>query len=88
MSSISNMDRRHVILAGVAAATFGAVLTGAQTAEADQPHMRSALQSLRNTQEQLSIATHNKSGHRENALDLVNQAITQVQEGIAAGEGF
>jgi hypothetical protein len=88
MSSTSDLDRRRVILAGAAAATLGALLTGAQTAEADQPHMRSALQALRNAQGQLSIATHNKSGHRENALNLVNQAISEVESGIAAGEGL
>ena len=88
MSSTSNLDRRRVILAGAAAATLGAILSSAQTAEADQPHMRSALQALRNAQGQLSIATHNKSGHRENALNLVNQAISEVESGIAAGEGL
>jgi hypothetical protein len=88
MSSTSDLDRRRVILAGAAAATLGAVLSTTQTAEADQPHMRSALQALRNAQGQLSIATHNKSGHRENALNLVNQAITEVEAGIAAGEGL
>ena len=88
MTSTSDLDRRRVLLAGAAAATLGTVLTSAQTAEADQPHMRNALQALRNAQGQLSIATHNKSGHRENALDLVNRAISEVEAGIAAGEGL
>ena len=88
MSSSSSLDRRQIILAGAAMATLGAALGTVQTAEADQPHMRSALQSLRNAQGQLSIATHNKSGHRENALNLVNQAIGEVEAGIAAGEGL
>ena len=88
MSSSSSLDRRQIILAGAAVATLGAALGTVQMAEADQPHMRSALQSLRNAQEQLSVATHNKSGHRENALNLVNQAIGEVEAGIAAGEGY
>ena len=88
MSSTSDLDRRRVILAGAAAATLGAVLSSTQTAMADQPHMRNALQALYNAQSQLSVATHNKSGHRENALNLVNQAISEVQAGIAAGEGL
>jgi hypothetical protein len=88
MASSSSLDRRQMILAGAAAATLGAALGSVQTAQADQPHMRNALQSLHNAQGQLSIATHNKSGHRENALNLVNQAIGEVEAGIAAGEGL
>jgi len=88
MSSSNDLDRRRVLLAGAAVATLGAVLSSTQTALADQPHMRNALQALFNAQGQLSVATHNKSGHRENALGLVNQAIGEVQAGIAAGEGL
>jgi hypothetical protein len=88
MSSSNDLDRRRVLLTGAAVATLGAVLGSTQTAMADQPHMRSALQALRNAQGQLSVATHNKSGHRENALNLVSQAITEVEAGIAAGEGL
>ena len=60
----------------------------ASEAEADQPYMRAALTSLRNAQANLSQANHNKSGHRANALALVNQAIDEIRAGIAAGEGL
>ena len=50
---------------------------------ADQPHMRAALNALRNARNELQIASANKGGHRAKAIDLVNQAITQVEKGIA-----
>lgn len=88
MSSSTDLDRRQMLLAGAAAATLGAVLGAAGNADADQPYMRGALSNLRNAQANLSHATHNKGGHRENALNLVNQAIDEVLAGIAAGEGL
>jgi hypothetical protein len=51
---------------------------------ADQPHMQKALDHLRNARENLQKATPDKGGHRQNALDLVNQAIDEVEKGIAA----
>jgi hypothetical protein len=50
---------------------------------ADQPHMRAALNALRNARNELQIASTNKGGHRAKAIDLINQAITQVEKGIA-----
>ena len=50
---------------------------------ADQPHMRAALNALRNARSELQIASANKGGHRAKAIDLVNQAIRQVEKGIA-----
>ena len=88
MSSSTDLDRRRILLAGAAAATLGAALGAASSAEADQPYMRAALVDLRNAQANLSHAAHNKAGHRENALGLVNQAIDEVRAGIAAGEGL
>jgi hypothetical protein len=88
MSSSTDLDRRQILLAGAAVATLGAALGAASKAEADQPYMRAALTNLRNAQANLSQASHNKSGHRENALNLVNQAIDEVSAGIAAGEGL
>lgn len=88
MSSSTDLGRRRILVAGAAAATLGAVLAAASQAEADQPYMRAALQNLRNAQGNLSQAAHNKSGHRANALNLVNQAIDEVSAGIAAGEGL
>lgn len=58
---------------------------GAGVAFAAQPHMQNALSDLQAAANQLSLALPDKGGHRAQAIPLVNQAITQVQEGIAAG---
>jgi hypothetical protein len=67
-----------------------ALLTGgflAGRASADQPHMRNALAALKTARDELWAATPNKGGHRERALDLVNDAIYEVQAGIDFAEG-
>jgi hypothetical protein len=53
----------------------------------DQPHMQAALNSLNNALNNLKSAEADKGGHRANAMRLVNQAITEVNLGIQAGEG-
>jgi len=51
-----------------------------------QPHMLAALEALKNAKTELESAEHNKGGHREKALELVNKAIEQTKKGIEAGE--
>jgi uncharacterized protein HemX len=46
-----------------------------------EPHMSAALGHLQQAKEELQRAAANKGGHREKAMELVNQAIQQVQEG-------
>jgi len=58
---------------------------GVGTAAAYQGHMQNALSDLQAAAAQLQAAIPDKGGHRAAAIPLVNQAITQVQEGIAAG---
>ena len=53
---------------------------------ADQPHMRAALSSLQVAQSELQQAIPDKGGHRVRALELVNQAIVEVQAGIEFAE--
>ena len=62
---------------------LGIALTGAVWAA--QPHMQNALADLNAAKHQLQMAATDKAGHRVNALNLVNQAIGEVQAGIAAG---
>ena len=49
---------------------------------ADQPHMQSALEHLREAKHSLERAEADKGGHRQKALDLTNDAIVQVEKGI------
>lgn len=46
-----------------------------------QPEMTAAIQHLREAQQNLESASHNKGGHRETALQLINQAIAEVEAG-------
>ena len=48
-------------------------------------HMQAALKALKNAAAQLQAAADDKAGHREKAIQLVSQAINQVQAGIHAG---
>jgi hypothetical protein len=47
-----------------------------------QPEMTAAIQHLREAQQSLESATSDKGGHRVNALQLINQAVAEVQAGI------
>ncbi len=55
-----------------------------QSVRADQPNMKEALAHLREARAALAKAEPNKDGHREKALQLVEQAIAEVQAGMAA----
>jgi hypothetical protein len=68
----------------VAAVLFAAVFMGigATVALASQPHMVNARGYLNSALAQLQAAIPDKGGHRNNAINLVNQAITQVNMGI------
>ena len=51
---------------------------------ADQPYMQGALRALQNARASLETAATNKSGHREKAIQLVDEAIRQVKVGMVA----
>lgn len=69
-------------LATAAAAGAGLALVAGPAAAEPQPHMNAALVALRNAESQLMSATHDKGGHRVRALNLVRQAIAEVNRGI------
>ena len=48
----------------------------------DQPHMQEALRHLQAAAEELQKAEHDKGGHRAKALELTQQSIQHVNEGI------
>jgi len=50
----------------------------------DQPHMRRALEHLKDARRNLEQATADKGGHRARAIQLINEAIEHVNLGIAA----
>ena len=49
---------------------------------ADQPNMESALDSLAHARESLEHAEPDKGGHRVEAIRLIDQAMSEVEEGI------
>ena len=48
----------------------------------EQPHMAAAKDHLQQARASLDHAEPNKGGHRERAIELVDRAIAQVNEGI------
>ncbi len=77
-------DSRARLAAIIAASMVAGGLMTA-TAMAYQPHMWNALHALQTADAQLQVALPDKGGHRDNAISLINQAIAEVQAGIAAG---
>jgi hypothetical protein len=80
------VSKVKLAVAGVLAAIsfFG---VGAGTAWAVQTHMINARDALQNALGELQAAEPDKGGHRVNAINLVNQAIGEVNAGIAVGAG-
>ena len=48
-----------------------------------QPRMTASLGLLQSARAELAAATPNKGGHREKAMRLIDQAISEVRAGIA-----
>ena len=72
---------KHVLLPfvlGLVSISFIAVTN------AGQPNMQAALGDLRAARASLERAVPDKAGHRVRAIGLVNQAIAEVQAGMAA----
>jgi hypothetical protein len=84
MTVISWCSRRR-LTAIVAVFTIAAASFAGGCVVAAQPHMQNALAALQNARAELQVAEANKAGHRVNAIRLVNEAIGEVQAGIAAG---
>jgi hypothetical protein len=80
IDSPSRRDFFKVAAAGAAAASVVAVSTTG--AEAYQGNMERALSSLYEALASLREASSNKGGHRVNAMNLIQQAIAEVNSGI------
>lgn len=64
---------------------FIAASAGIGSAVAAQPHMAASVSLLRQARAELAAATPNKGGHRARGLVLIDQAIGEVEAGIAFG---
>jgi hypothetical protein len=51
----------------------------------DQPHMKEALESLKQARHHLDAAVPDKGGHRAAAIKACDEAIHHTEEGIAYG---
>ena len=52
-----------------------------------QPHMTASIGLLQSARAELGAATANKGGHREKAMQLIDQAIGEDRAGIAVAGG-
>ena len=77
------MSRVRFVLV-IGGALIGGMLA-AGTAFAVQGHMLNARADLEAAYHQLEIAVPDKAGHRVKAMDLIQDAIGQVNAGISAG---
>lgn len=83
MTTTNSTRRQFVALTATAAAVAATALTGATPAAAEQGNMEDALGALQAALNALHRATPNKGGHKERAAQLVLQAISEVEAGIA-----
>ncbi len=81
--NIHSSSRRELFrLAAAGAVTVGAVAAVATPAAAYQGNMERAMAALYDALGSLREATPDKGGHRANAMNLIQQAISEVQAGI------
>jgi hypothetical protein len=81
-NDMTTLSLRTMLLGAALAATLGiGYAIGAQ------PHMTASLALLQSARGELAAATPNKGGHRERALGLIDQAISEVRAGIAFAGG-
>jgi hypothetical protein len=59
---------------------------GVAPARAGQPHMEAAVNHLNAARRELEVAEHNKGGHRDRAIQLTDQAINEVNQGMAIAD--
>jgi hypothetical protein len=75
----------RLLMLAMLAGVFSLPVAMANTDD-DQPHMRAALNALREAEKHLQEAAHDKGGHREAALKAVHDAIRHTEAGIKVGE--
>jgi TAT (twin-arginine translocation) pathway signal sequence len=75
-------SRRSFLQIAATVAAAAAVTLPATAARAEQGNMDRALGALQDALQSLREATPNKGGHKEIAVQLIEQAIAQVNAGI------
>ncbi len=75
----------HLSTLAAGICVVGLAAFGIGYAVAAQPHMQAALSALQKAKAELDAAIADKAGHRVKAIALVDDAITEVRAGIAAG---
>jgi hypothetical protein len=79
---MSTIFLRKALLGATIAASMGIGY-----AVGGQPHMTASIGLLQSARAELAAATPNKGGHREKAIGLIDQAISEVRAGIAFAGG-
>ena len=80
MKNVREFLRNGSILTLVAAGAFLiSFIAGCATG---QPHMRSALDHLVTAKSELQAAPSDKGGHRTRAIELIDEAIVEVEQGM------
>jgi chromosome segregation ATPase len=77
------MKLRLLTVAAAAALMLAAAPLRAEDEDAD---LKAAKQDLQSAQGHLKAATHEYGGHRKDALELVNKAVAQVNQGLSVAE--
>ncbi|CAK6689425.1 hypothetical protein [Synechococcus sp. CBW1107] len=72
-------------IAAVTTLAAVAAFTVQVPAQANQPNMKAALMSLNQARQSLEKATHDKGGHRVKAIQLIDEAIREVEAGMESG---
>ncbi len=74
--------RRQALIAASGAAAAAAAIAATPASAEYQPAMQAALTALANAKNALLMGTADKGGHRVVAINLIDQAMAQVQLGI------
>lgn len=76
----------RILAVAVILSVFSLPVSVSANADDDaQPHMKAALEALKQAEMHLKEAAHDKAGHREAALKATQEAIKHTEMGIKAG---
>jgi len=75
------MRNRILAVLGVLVVAIGLVVAQTHRMAIHEPHMSAAYGHLQQARAELERAAPNKGGHRERAMQAVDQALQEVEEG-------